>query len=65
MNVTQKNFEAFYEEFKKYLPEVKHNSLFILKADFVSMDLEMTGIENSPSFYTDLPFEKYQKVRKQ
>lgn len=53
MEVTNKNFQKFLEEFKENLP----------KAKFLAFDFELTGISTSPpDLWWDLPFERYSKV---
>jgi len=53
MQVVEKNFEEFYGQMKVYLPE----------ADFISLDLEMTGIKTfRPEVLSDTPQDRYTKM---
>ena len=70
MDVSQPNYDAFVADFKEHLPKVLNSSyllgpkIFILQADFYSIDFEMTGIKTKEnSLVTDLPYEKYLKLR--
>jgi len=54
MDVSQSNYDAFVADIKEHLP----------KAEFYSIDFEMTGIKTKENpLVTDLPYEKYLKLR--
>lgn len=54
MEVTHHNFDECLKEISILLPETS----------IISIDLEMTGIRDSPEFLYDLPLQRYSRSKK-